>query len=86
MLILVNSPTYIGATNKTKGLDEVNNYFDSVAVAYNAVYWNYNENYDLCNDTANFCVSVHMNPNPKATHEFSVDFANDLKEYLESLE
>ena len=83
-MILVNSPTYVGATNKTKGLDEVNNYFDSIAAAYNTVYWNYNENYDLCNDTANFCVSVHMNP--EATHEFSVDFANDLKEYLESLE
>lgn len=83
-VVLVNSPTYIGATNKTKGLDRVNAYFDSIASAYNTVYWNYNENYDLCNDTANFCVSVHMNP--EATHEFSVDFARDLKEYIDSLE
>lgn len=83
-VVLVNSPTYIGATNKTKGLDKVNAYFDSIANVYNTVYWNYTENYELCNDTANFCVSVHMNP--EATHRFSVDFANDLKVYLESIE
>ena len=75
--ILVNSPTYIGATNKTIGLERVNAYFDSIAAVYNTVYWNYNENYDLCNDTVNFCVSVHMNP--EATHRFSVDFAEGLK-------
>lgn len=76
-VVLVNSPTYIGATNKTKGLEQVNAYFDSIATAYNTVYWNYTENYELCNDTSNFCVSVHMNP--EATHEFSVDFARELK-------
>lgn len=75
-VILVNSPTYIGANLKTIGLDSVNSYFDSIATAYNTVYWNYNENYDLCNDTANFCASVHMNP--EATHRFSIDFANRL--------
>lgn len=83
-VILVNSPTYIGATNKTKGLEQVNSYFDSIASVYNTVYWNYNENYDLCNDTANFCVSVHMNP--VATHRFSVDFARDLKGVMENIE
>ena len=83
-VILVNSPTYVGANNKTIGLDKVNAYFDSIAEVYNTVYWNYNENYPLCNDTANFCVSVHMNP--EATHQFSVDFANDLKMYLDSIE
>ena len=35
-------------------------------------------------DTPNFCVSVHMNP--VATHEFSGDFANDLKLYLDSID
>lgn len=82
-VVLVNSPTYIGATNKTKGLEQVNAYFDSIATAYNTVYWNYTENYELCNDTSNFCVSVHMNP--VATHEFSGDFARDLKEYLDAV-
>ena len=82
-VLLVNSPTYIGANLKTKGLDSVNLYFDSIASAYNTVYWNYNEEYYLCKDTANFCESVHMNP--KATPEFSVDFARDLKEYIDSL-
>lgn len=79
-VILVNSPTYLGAFEKIKGIDKVNAYFDSIASAYNTVYWNYNENYPLSNDTANFCVSVHMNP--EATHQFSVDFANDLKDYI----
>lgn len=82
-VILVNSPTYIGATNKTKGLDKVNAYFDSIASAYNTVYWNYNENYNLCNDTANFCVSVHMNL--ESTHKFSVDFAERLNNYIDSI-
>ena len=79
-VILVNSPTYIGANLKTTGLDSVNAYFDSIATAYNTVYWNYNENYDLCLDTANFCASVHMNP--EATHQFTIDFANRLKEQI----
>lgn len=78
-VILVNSPTYIGATKKTKGLEQVNAYFDSIATVYNTVYLNYSENYELCNDTSNFCVAVHMNP--EATHQFSVDFANDLLRY-----
>ena len=79
-VLLVNSPTYIGATNKTIGLDAVNAYFDSIATAYHTEYWNYE--YDpLCYDTANFVVSVHMNPD--ATHRFSIDFANRLKEYIE---
>ena len=82
-VILVNSPTYIGANMKTIGLDSVNAYFDSIATVYNTVYWNYNENYDLCNDTANFCASVHMNP--EATHQFTVDFANRFnKEILQA--
>ena len=83
-VILVNSPTYLGAFEKIKGIDKVNAYFDSIASAYNTVYWNYNVDYPLCNDTANFCVSVHMNP--EATHQFSVDFANDLKAYIDSIE
>lgn len=78
-VLLVNSPTYIGATNKTIGLDAVNAYFDSIATAYHTEYWNY-ENDPLCYDTANFVVSVHMNP--KATHRFSIDFANRLKEFI----
>ena len=82
-VILVNSPTYIGANLKTVGLDSVNAYFDSIATAYNTVYWNYNEDYDLCLDTANFCASVHMNP--KATHQFTIDFANRFnKEILKA--
>lgn len=75
-VILVNSPTYYEANRKTKGLDAVNAYFEDVAQRFGSVYWNYNENYDLCNDTTNFCVSVHMNP--EATHRFTTDLANRI--------
>lgn len=79
-VILVNSPMYVGAINKSIGLEKVNTYFDSISAVYNTVYWNYTENYALSNDTANFVVSVHMNP--RATHQFSIDIANRLKERI----
>lgn len=78
-VLLVNSPTYIGATNKTEGLTNVNAYFDSIATAYHTEYWNY-ENDPICYDTANFVVSIHMNN--EATHRFSIDFSNQLKEFI----
>ncbi len=55
-VILVNSPMYAGAIHKSIGLENVNAYFDSIAAAYNTEYWNYTENYELCNDTSNFVV------------------------------
>ena len=79
-VILVNSPVYVGATRKTKGLEAVNEYFDSIAHKYNTVYLNYTEDYAICEDTTNFCVSVHMNP--RATHRFSIDFANVLNRII----
>lgn len=75
-VILVNSPMFIEATNKTVGLDAVNTYLDSMATAYNTEYWDYTHD-ELCYDTANFVVSIHMNP--MATHKFSMDVANKLK-------
>lgn len=75
-VLLVNSPVYAPTTKKVKNIDEVNNYFENVANRFDYKYLNYTENYDLCNDTLNFCVSVHLNP--KATDKFSADFAHDL--------
>ena len=75
-VLLVNSPVYAPTTKKVKNMDEVNNYFENVANRFGYRYLNYTENYDLCNDTLNFCVSVHLNP--KATDKFSTDFAHDL--------
>ena len=75
-VVLVNSPIYIGATKKTKGLEDVDAYFDSIAKKYNSIYLNYYKNYYLCNDTTNFCVSLHLNPH--GTHLFSIDFAHDF--------
>lgn len=76
-VILVNTPTYIGATNKMVGLEQIDAYFDSIASEYNTVYWNYTYD-EICNDTTNFVVSVHMNP--RATHKFCVKIANRLKD------
>ena len=75
-VLLVNSPVYAPTTKKVKNMDEVNNYFENVADRFDYKYLNYTENYDLCNDTLNFCVSVHLNP--EATDKFSTDFAHDL--------
>lgn len=75
-VLLVNSPVYTLTTRKVKNMDEVNRYFENVANRFGYKYLNYTENYDLCNDTLNFCVSVHMNS--KATNQFSSDFAKDL--------
>lgn len=75
-VLLVNSPVYSQTTKKVKKMDLVNDYFDSIAQKFGFKYLNYTENYPLCDDTLNFCVSVHMNP--KTTDRFSTDFANDL--------
>ena len=74
-VLLVNSPVYAPTTKKVKNMDEVNKYFENVAQSFGYKYLNYTENYDLCNDTLNFCVSVHLNSS--ATDKFSTDFAND---------
>lgn len=78
-VLLINSPTYIGATEKTDGLETVNAYFDSIANVYDTEYWDYSYA-ETCNDTANFVVSVHMNP--EATRQFSVDIANRIREFM----
>ena len=75
-VLLVNSPVYSQTTKKVKNMDRLNNYFDSIAPKYGFKYLNYTENYPLCDDTLNFCVSVHMNP--EATDQFSCDFAHDM--------
>lgn len=75
-VLLVNTPVYSQTIKKVKKLDMVNDYFDSIAQKFGFKYLNYTENYPLCDDTLNFCVSVHMNP--EATDRFSTDFANDL--------
>lgn len=75
-VLLVNSPVYAPTTKKVINMDEVNDYFESVSKKFGYKYLNYTENYDLCNDTLNFCVSVHLNL--EATDKFSADFAHDL--------
>lgn len=75
-VLLVNTPVYAPTTKKVHNMAEVNRYYENVAQKFGWIYLNYTENYDLCNDTLNFCVSVHLNA--EAADLFSVDFANDL--------
>lgn len=79
-VLLVNSPIYAAANLKTKRLDALDAYYDSIAKVHNTEYWNYNDGYELCNDTSNFVVSMHMNPS--AAHRFSIDFANKYRENM----
>lgn len=75
-VLLVNSPVYSPTTKKVKNMNEVNEYYDNIAKRFRYKYLNYTENYKLCDDTSNFCVSVHLNS--EATDRFSTDFAHDL--------
>ena len=75
-VLFVNSPVYAPTTKKVINMKELNDYFESVAQKFGYKYLNYTENYDMCNDTLNFCVSVHLNS--EATDRFSTDFAHDL--------
>ena len=75
-VVLVNSPVYSQTTAKVKNMDELNDYYEKTALRFGYRYLNYTENYPLCDDTCNFCVSIHMNA--EATDRFSRDFAKDL--------
>lgn len=75
-VLLVNSPVYISTTKKVENMDELNAYFEKTAERFGYKYLNYTENYKLCEDTSNFCVSFHLNP--EGTDVFSADFAYDL--------
>lgn len=75
-VLLVNSPVYAPTTKKVTNMEEVNDYFENAAQRFGFKYLNYTRDYELCDDTANFCVSVHLNP--EATDKFSTDFAHDL--------
>ena len=74
-VVLINSPMYSGAKEKLLGLDKVQQYFSGIAERYGAYYLDYTD-IDICRDTSNFCVSVHMNP--EATREFTELFCHDL--------
>lgn len=76
-VILVYSPMYTGVREKVLGMEKVNEYFEDVARRNGFLFLDYSD-MDICKDTANFVVSVHMNP--VATREFSERFSKDLLE------
>lgn len=74
-VVLVYSPLYVGAQEKMTDLDKAKGYFQEQADRYGFVYLDYT-GCDICRDTSNFCVSVHMNPT--ATKEFTRMLCRDL--------
>lgn len=75
-VVLVYSPVYIGAQEKMMDLQKVQDYFSEQASKHGFVYLDYTGS-EICQDTSNFCVSVHMNPS--ATKEFTQMFCKDLE-------
>lgn len=75
-VILVFSPIYSGGKEKISNINEYNSYFQMVSEKFGFNYLNYSENYDLCNDTSYFCVSVHLNPEGRDI--FTTKLAHDI--------
>lgn len=75
-VILVNSPMYEGAFEKITNRDEIDDFFKSMATKFDLTYLDYTHDCDISCDTANFCVSVHMNP--EATKRFTEELCADL--------
>ena len=74
-VVLVFSPMYAGALAKYTNLAEVQAYFQETAERFGFRYLDYTED-PISQDTANFCVSVHMNP--QATKVFTKRLCRDL--------
>ena len=74
-VVLVYSPLYVGAQEKMTDLDKAKGYFQEQADRRGFVYLDYTD-IEICRDTSNFCVSVHMNP--AATKEFTRMLCRDL--------
>lgn len=74
-VVLVNSPLYAGAQKKLIGYDEARIYFEQVAARYDCIYLDYTDT-PVCQDTSNFCVSVHLNS--QAARAFSETLVRDL--------
>lgn len=74
-VVLVYSPLYVGAQEKMIDLQKAKEYFAGQAARHGFTYLDYT-GCDICRDTSNFCVSVHMNPT--ATKRFTRILCKDL--------
>ena len=74
-VVLVNSPLYAGAQQKLIGYDGARAYFEQIADKYDCLYLDYTDT-PVCQDTSNFCVSVHLNA--RAARQFSETLVEDL--------
>lgn len=75
-VVLVFSPLYSGAVEKMTNIEEWREYFRRLAETEDVYYLDYLGN-PICKDTANFCVSVHLNET--MTQVFTTMFCEDLK-------
>ena len=74
-VVMVNSPMYLGAQDKLLGYQDAREYFEQLAEKYDCIYLDYTDT-PICRDTANFCVSVHLNS--EAAAQFTEILCNDL--------
>lgn len=75
LVFLVNSPVYYRATAKLLESENMKYFFLNKAKKYNAEYLDYTNN-QICFDSTNFVVSVHMNES--ASRKFSRILASDI--------
>jgi len=74
-VILVNSPVYYRAMNKVSNRDSMTDYFQDISTKNGHIYLDYTKD-DICLDSTNFSVSVHLNE--KGAAKFTRKLANDL--------
>ena len=74
-VVLVNTPMYVEAQQKLLGYDGAREYFETVAQKYGFLYLDYSDT-PVCQDSINFCVSVHMSS--RATQQFTKTLIEDL--------
>jgi hypothetical protein len=75
-VLLVYSPFYIKAKEKLTGFDDARTLFHEIAKKYDFHYLDYTVDFPISQDTSNFCISVHMNP--QATKAFTQVLCRDI--------
>lgn len=74
-VVMVFSPMYQGAVGKITNMDDSRAQFSELAANTIGYYLDYLDD-PICLDTANFCVSVHMNA--ESTDRFTTQLCEDL--------
>lgn len=79
MVILVYTPQFVGATEKTSNQDYMHKWYEQLSKKYNTPILDYTY-MDICRDTTYFYNAMHLNR--KGAEIFSDSLANDIKHFL----